>query len=133
MEDSRKYEAAKYVVSAVGFLLNSFFLIYLLASGWTFRIRDFAKGIAATPWMVVLVYFGVIGILFTLLQLPLDVVSGFYLEHRFGLSRQSLRAWIWDQVKGLIVGAILGTGAVEGIYALLRYFPARWWIYGSLA
>ncbi len=83
--------------------------------------------------MVVLVYFGAIGILFTLLQLPLDVLSGFYLEHRFGLSRQSLGGWIWDQVKGLLVTAVLGTIAVEGIYGLMRSFPDRWTIFASIA
>src|SRR5262249_45982986 len=108
------------------------FLFYLLASGWTYRIRDFAHGVTPLPAMVVVVYFAVIGILFTLLQLPLDVLSGFYLEHRFGLSRQSLRAWILDQVKGLAVASVLGLGAVEAIYGLMRHFPDRWWIYASL-
>jgi STE24 endopeptidase len=133
MEDSRKYEAAKFIVGGVGFILNAFFLIYLLASGWTFRIRDFAAATAAAPWAVVLVYFAVLGVLFTLLQLPLDVLSGFYLEHRFGLSRQSLRAWIWDQIKALLLGAGFGALAMEGVYALMRYFPAHWWIYAALA
>ena len=133
MEDSRKYEAAKYIVTAVGFLINTFFLIYLVASGWTFRIRDFAVGINAAPALVVLIYFAVIGVLFTLLQLPLDVVSGFYLEHRFGLSRQSLPSWIWDQVKGLMISAALGISAAEGVYALIRHFPDRWWLYAAIA
>src|SRR5689334_18430687 len=133
MEDSRKYEAAKYIVSAAGFLLSTFFLIYLLVSGWTFRIRDFASHVSSSPWMVVLVYFAVIGLLFTILQLPLDILSGFYLEHRFGLSRQSLGGWAWDQAKGLVVGSVLGLIAVEGIYLLMRQFPDHWWIYASAA
>ena len=83
--------------------------------------------------MAIAVYFGVIGILLTLLQLPLDYFSGYYLEHRFGLSRQNLSSWIIDQLKGLAVGVVFGIVAAEIVYYLLRQHPDRWWIYASLS
>src|SRR5579872_7720 len=99
MEQSRKYETAKYFVSATGFVLNTGLLIYLLTSRGSFRIRDLAEGFSRNPWVVVLVYSIVIGVLLTTIQIPLDFLSGYWLERRFGLSRQSLMNWIWDQVK----------------------------------
>ena len=133
MEDSRKYETAKYIVSAAGFVLNTILLIYLLVSSWSFKIRDFAEQIApaSLPSMVVLGYFSVIGILFAVLHLPLDFISGYILEHRFGLSRQTRRGWASDQLKGLLLGAGLGLIAAETVYYLLRYHTDRWWIYAS--
>src|SRR5205823_3858185 len=73
-----------------------------------------------------------IGVLFTVVQIPLDFLSGYYLEHHFKLSRQSLGSWIWDQVKGLAMVAILGLSALELIYGLLRSSPEHWWISASL-
>src|SRR5205814_5904099 len=108
MEDSQRYERFKYAVSATGFVLNAALLIVLYRSGWTIRIRDFASSVApAIPSVVVLVYFTVLGVLFTLLQIPFDFLSDYFIEHRFGLSRQSLRDWIVDQVKGLALGSVL--------------------------
>src|ERR1051326_7469483 len=98
MEESRKYEAYKYALGAAGFVVNAGLLIVLLRAGWSMRIREFAESVAPSiPSVVVLVYFAVIGILFTLIQIPLDFLSGYFIEHRFGLSRQSLRDWIVDQ------------------------------------
>src|ERR1051326_1163265 len=107
MEESRKYETAKYVVNLAGFVLNAGLLIYLLKSGWSVRLRDVAERTAvhapawSVPAVVVLIYFAVIGVLFTAIQIPLDFFSGYYLEHHFRLSRQSPGSWVWDQIKGL--------------------------------
>ena len=135
MEESRKYETAKYIVGAAGFVLNTGLLIYLLTSGSTLRLRDFAERMTGSSMgsMVVLVYFAAVGVLFTVIRIPLDVFSGYYLEHRFGLSRQSLRGWIFDLLKGLALSAALGLVGMEIVYGLLRTHPDRWWIYTSLA
>jgi STE24 endopeptidase len=134
MKDARKYENAKYAISAAGFLVNTTFLILLLVFRWTSAIRDFAGRVlvSPSPSAVVLVYAILVGGIFTLLQLPLDFVSGFVLEHRFGLSRQSLDSWVKDQLKSLAVGAPLTLAGMEIIYYFLRQDPQRWWIYSSL-
>lgn len=134
MEDARKYETAKYVVSGVAFVLNAVLLIYLLTSQSTFRIRDFAQNLTPHGWpsLTVLIYFVVVGTIFTVIQLPLDFFSGYFLEHRFGLSRQSLSSWVYDQVKGLLLGAGIGLIGVEIVYGLMRYQPDRWWIFASI-
>ena len=62
-----------------------------------------------------------------IIGLPLDYY-GFRLEHRFELSNQRLRSWIWDEVKGLLIGLLLGTVVVELIYLLLRQNPQYWWL-----
>lgn len=82
--------------------------------------------------MVVLVYSVAIGVLFTAIQLPLDLFSGYWLEHHFGLSRQTFGGWLWDQLKGIVIGSIFGLAAVETIYAVLRSSPDRWWLYCSV-
>jgi STE24 endopeptidase len=134
MEDARKYETAKYVVSGVAFVLNAVLLIYLLTSQSTFRIRDFAQRLTPDGWpsLTVLAYFVVVGAIFTVIQLPLDFFSGYFLEHRFGLSRQTLWSWIFDQLKGLILGAVIGLLSAEIVYGLMRYRPDRWWIFAAI-
>src|SRR5262245_30528584 len=134
MEDARKYETAKYVVSGVGFVLNAVLLIYLLTSQSTFRIRDLAQRLTPEGWpsLTVLGYFVVVGGMFTVIQLPLDFFSGYFLEHRFGLSRQKLSSWMFDQLKGLILGAVLGILSAEIVYGLMRYRPERWWVYAAI-
>jgi STE24 endopeptidase len=53
---------------------------------------------------------------------------GFHLEHRFQLSNQKLRSWIWDQCKGFLVGVVLAGIVVELLYFIIRQVPQYWWL-----
>jgi STE24 endopeptidase len=61
------------------------------------------------------------------LGLGLDYYS-FRLEHSFHLSNQRPRAWIWDQVKGLLVSLVLGIAIAELLYFIIRQSPQHWWL-----
>jgi STE24 endopeptidase len=62
-----------------------------------------------------------------LLGLGLDYY-GFRLEHRFQLSNQRLRAWLWDEAKGFLVGLVLATIVAELLYFIMRQAPQHWWL-----
>ncbi len=59
--------------------------------------------------------------------LPLAYLSGYIVEHRFGLSRQSRAGWFADQLKGQAIGLAFALPVVEGLYWIIgrwRY----WWL-----
>ena len=89
MDDPKKYESTKYFVSVSGFALDILILIYLLLHG-SVRIRDFAESIASSQGVTVLVYILIVGLIFKLIELPLSFYSGYVVEHRFHLSRQTI-------------------------------------------
>src|SRR5437773_10423908 len=107
MDESKRYESKQQFVSVTGFVIDALILFYLLASGSSIRIRQFAESLSRSPWPVVAIYVLVVGAIFKLFDLPLAFYSGHVLEHRFGLSRQSLAAWIKDQLKALAIGVPL--------------------------
>lgn len=74
----------------------------------------------------------VLGVGLELLTLPLSFYSSFILEHRYQLSNQSLAAWAWRQIKGYLVGGVLGLVLLYGFYALLL-FTQPWWLWAALA
>jgi STE24 endopeptidase len=47
-------------------------------------------------------------------------------ERRWGLSTQSLRAWLWDLVKGLVIGVVLAALGLVGLVGAARAWPG-WW------
>ncbi len=131
MEDATKYEIHKLVTSLAGFAVDFVFLIYLVVSGWTFRIRDFAQNASASSWTSILIYIAVFGVLAKIIQLPFTLYGGYFLEHHFGLSRQSFGSWVGDQLKGLAIGVPLGVVGVELAYFFFRYSPELWWLYAG--
>ena len=67
-----------------------------------------------------------------LINLPLSFYQGYILPHRFDLSTQNLSDWITDQVKGILIGGIIGMIMLEIIYAILRIFPTLWWLWAAM-
>jgi STE24 endopeptidase len=66
-----------------------------------------------------------------LLTLPLTFWSGFILEHRYQLSNQSFRAWVWRHLKGYLIGGPIGLVLLLGLYALLWYGGSWWWLWAT--
>jgi len=62
-----------------------------------------------------------------LLFLPFSYHSGFRLQHRFGLSRQTLRAWLSDWVKSALIGALFFVAGLEALYLAVAALPDAWW------
>ncbi len=84
--------------------------------GWVLKLLLFSAALAV-PW--------------SLIDLPLSFYSGYILPHRFELSNQTLRGWISDQLKGALVSLVIGTPLLVGLFALLRYTPDSWWVWGA--
>lgn len=94
-------------------------------------LRDYLMTYTANPWLLTPAFVAVFGAVYYLLDLPLSYYSGFVLPHRFGQSNQTLRGWLADQVKSLLLGAALGLIVLQVIYAVLRAYPDAWWLYAA--
>ncbi len=126
--ESRRYNRIKRWMGVGDFALGLGLLIVLLATGWTGTLRDLAyRGASQNYTLAVFLYVLVLMLISKAIGLPLDYY-GFRLEHRFHLSNQRLRSWLWDEFKGMLVGLLLATVVVELIYSLLRHVPQHWWL-----
>ena len=67
-----------------------------------------------------------------LASLPLSYLSGYIVEHRFELSRQTRAGWLADQVKGQAIGLAIALPVVEGLYWIIGRFR-HWWLVVTLA
>jgi STE24 endopeptidase len=68
----------------------------------------------------------------TVLALPLSAAA----EQRardYGLSTQSWGPWLGDVGKSTAIGAVMTAGGAAIALALIRRFPRRWWLPGSVA
>ncbi len=136
MEDSSRvkaYHRARRLLSVSSFLLDLAVLVILLFTGWTISLRAVAEHWNHHPALALLVFLGLFGIITKTVGLPLDFISGYWLEHRYGLSNLTLGGWVTDQLKGLVVGGALAALGLECVYAIMRRWPEHWWfISGTL-
>jgi STE24 endopeptidase len=109
---------------AVGFL----FLVVLLVTRWSDWLRDLAYRMGFQNYSLsVFMYLLLLLVIGKVLGIGLDYY-GFRLERRFKLSTQRFRSWAWDEVKGFLVGLVMGAIVVEVLYFTLRQWPQHWWV-----
>src|SRR5271169_5859540 len=125
--ESRRYNRLKRWLGVADFAIGFGLLVVLLAAGWSGTLRDVAeRGASQNYSYAVFLYVVMLMLISKVIGLPLEYY-GFRLEHRYHLSNQRMRSWLWDEFKGLLIGLVLATIAVELIYALLRQDPQHWW------
>jgi STE24 endopeptidase len=126
---ARQYARLHRRLMLVDLLLGALFLLAWLLLGWSEALKGFLSGFTTNSWLLVAGYGLVFAAGYFLLGLPLSYYSGFILPHQYDLSTQNIKGWVIDQVKGILVGGILGGLLLEIIYAVLRAAPETWWLW----
>lgn len=125
--ESRRYNRLKRWLGVADFAVGLGLLVVLLATEWTGTLRDFAyRGAGQNYTFAVFLYVLMLVVISKLLGAPLEYYS-FRLEHEYHLSNQRTRSWLWDEMKGLVVGLVLATIVVELLYVLIRHVQ-HWWL-----
>ncbi len=126
---AKEYGKIRRRLMIIDLALAAALLLAWILTGWSVMLRDWIFSWTQSPWLAVLAYGGVFGGVFTLLDLPLSFYSGYILPHRYQQSNQTLRGWIGDLAKNLLITSFLGAGLLEVIYLVLRTAPDTWWLW----
>ncbi|HMF18673.1 MAG TPA: M48 family metallopeptidase [Gemmataceae bacterium] len=88
-------------------------------------------GLGDRDWLRLLFMAAVIGIGMEALTFPIAYWSGFLLEHRYQLSNQTLAGWIRHRIKGYLVGGVIGTILLFGLYGIMWWTGEWWWLWAA--
>ena len=76
-----------------------------------------------------LVFFAVIGLVEVSMGLPFDYYHSFVLEERYGFNTKTLKIWLSDLVKSMVVVIIIGTFLLCSLLLMVKYAGQNWWIW----
>lgn len=126
--EAHRYNSIRRWLGVADFAVGFVFLVVLLATGWTDGLRDLAYRWGLQSYTLSLfVYLVLLLGISKALSIGVEYY-GFRLERRFKLSNQRFRSWAWDEVKGFLVGLVLGGIVVELLYLTIRQWPQHWWM-----
>ena len=66
-----------------------------------------------------------------LIALPIGFVRGYAIQKAWHLSNQDAPAWLLDQVKGLGLSLVFSAIAALAFFAVVRWQPRWWWLWGA--
>lgn len=129
-DDDLLLKASNYNRVSLNISIASRFLSWSIMSG---IIIVFFKYFKSTRINILLAFSFIVlfYLLIQLILLPLAYYRGYIIEHRFGLSNQTLAMWFSDYLKENGIYILISSLGMTGIYALMVYIPKYWWIISS--
>ena len=95
---------------------------FALLDNWA---RDLGQG----PVVTGLIYIGVLMLAYGILSQPFSLYATFVIEERFGFNKTTLKTYVSDLAKGLVLAILLGAPLLAGILAFFEYTGAGAWLY----
>jgi len=132
---SDAYFEGGYWLQLLDFLYGLGVALVLLATGLSRRVRDLAARIThrgrVRPLGTAL-YAAFYILASAILSFPLLVYTGFFREHRYGLSNQTFGPWFQERITALAVALVILGLLLVLLYTIFRRAPKTWWIWGSV-
>jgi Zn-dependent protease with chaperone function len=105
----------------------------ILFTGFSARLRHWAECIGRNWLLALAIYVVAFMAIKYLLEFPLSCYLGFFRQHAYDLSNQSLGRWFGNSLKRLGVDTAVCAMFLWIPYLLVRRSPRRWWFYTWLA
>ena len=131
-DKSAKYHRLQRRASIASLAWSAAFLVALAATSGSTRLRDAVGALTGSPAAEIVVYVLALTLLHEIGAFPLAFYIGYLLEHRYGLSRQTPRAWLADHLKGTALGLVLIAALASLVYWSMRAYPDWWWLVSGL-
>ncbi|MFH0992414.1 MAG: M48 family metallopeptidase [bacterium] len=125
---AKEYSRIKIILGIAGTILFFILSLVFVLAGVTRWAEGAVRGLFQNDYLVLLGFSVLLGVIESTLTFPMQFYSGYYLEHRYQLSNQSFLAWVWEGVKGMLVGVALGTPLLLAFYYCLKTFGSSWWL-----
>lgn len=126
--DSKKYNNTKLAIG-IGKAIISFILLYLfIAMGYSLSLQKFIQTFTQNSYLVFMIFVFVIGLFSSVLFMPINIYTGYFLEHKYNLSNQTFFKYFLENVKSMLVGLVIGIPILLLFFYVINQFGDLWWL-----
>ncbi len=129
----REYHRGRYAALFLSFAIQALIILLALKLRWFRHIRDVSGMLSGGRWQLeVAIFASLFLLILSMATFPIRLYLGYLHEHAYGLSNQSLRDWLVDDVKANALGFVMLLPLAVLLYFFIRRFPNWWWAVDAL-
>jgi STE24 endopeptidase len=102
------------------FMVSSGFFRYIVEAVGSWNVPALARGLAVLA---------VPGLILYLAGIPASLAMDFKVEKKYGFSTITVKTWLLDQVRGLVISAVLFFLLFSGLFLLMKACGGWWWLW----
>lgn len=134
LRKTKRYQRTNFrfglVSDTLSFLITLVFLIWGIFGELDIWLRQYIEH----PFLISLIYFGIIFLASELLSLPFDYYHTFRIEEDFDFNQTSRSTFFMDKIKGLVLSAVVGGAMLFLLLWLIgRMGQGFWWQFWLVA
>lgn len=128
-QKAANYNLAKLSVAQVEEAVSCIILLLFTIGGGIQLINDKLVAWANYPLSQGVLVIGVYSLIGALLGLPFGIYSTFGIEQKFGFNNTTVKLFILDSIKGIILSVVIGVPLIYLVLWLMNMMGAFWWIW----
>lgn len=124
-----QYNLAKLRVSRFEEIFSSIILLLFTLGGGIQLINDNINYLSNYPLTTGVAVILIFNLLNSILSLPFSLYSTFGIEQKFGFNNTTVKLFIIDTLKGLILAGVIGIPLIYAILWLMNIMGNTWWVW----
>jgi STE24 endopeptidase len=131
LEDHQKaadYSITKINVGATFNLISIAIFLFWTIGGGISLLDTYIASWKFGPINTGIFFFLAFGLISMIISLPQSLYSTFIVEEKYGFNKTTMKTFILDRLKGLIIGLIIGVPLLALILWITQSYPKHWWV-----
>jgi STE24 endopeptidase len=123
------YTRAKTQLGMLVAVFDATLLLAFTLGGGVQMLANWSLHTFATPLGQGVAIIVAVLLLTSLLEAPFDLFRTFVIEAHFGFNKMTIRLYLLDALKSLLLGSLLGLPLLFGVLWLMERMGNSWWLY----
>jgi STE24 endopeptidase len=131
-QKSLEYENAKHKFTTISESVSFTSVLLLFLTGGFGWLDGVVRSWVSNPIYIALLYFATLWLVTEFFSLPFKWIDTFVIEEKFGFNKTTRRLFFLDEIKGLILGAVIGGIVIYMIVWIYLIAGTLFWLYALM-
>jgi len=123
-----EYSQANFRFGAIAKVISTAIMVIMITEGGFNFVNGFVIDMTNNELIQALLYFGILMGANQLISIPFSYYQTFVIEDKFGFNNSTVKLFVADIIKSLLLGAVIGGGLLWLLGFLIDYMGSSFWL-----